>query len=101
MFNIITQIMTMDIEVYTTPSCPYCTKVKQWLDENDYDYTEYNVAENREKAKEMIERTGQRGVPQTFIGETEVIGFQPEKIQQAVEKQDEAEEPEIEGQGGD
>ncbi|MFB6190449.1 MAG: glutaredoxin family protein, partial [Candidatus Nanohaloarchaea archaeon] len=55
--------MTADIQVFTTPSCPYCTKVKQWLEENDYDYDEYNVAENREKAKEMIERTGQRGVP--------------------------------------
>jgi glutaredoxin 3 len=98
MFNILTQIMTMDIEVYTTPSCPYCTKVKQWLEQNDYEYTEYNVAENREKAKEMIKRTGQRGVPQTFIGDTEIIGFQPKKIQQTIEEQGETEEAEIEAQ---
>ena len=77
-----------DIKVFTTPACPYCTKIKQWLDENDHDYEEYNVAENREKAKEMIERTGQKGVPQTFIGDEAVIGFQPDKIQEAIEQQE-------------
>lgn len=75
-----------DIRVFTTPTCPYCDKVKEWLDDNDYDYEDYNVAENKEKAKEMIERTGQRGVPQTFIGDKEVIGFQPDKIEEAVKE---------------
>ncbi|MFP4230161.1 MAG: glutaredoxin family protein [Candidatus Nanohaloarchaea archaeon] len=74
----------VSVEVFTTPTCPYCTKVKQWLDENGYDYEEYNVAENREKAMEMIEKTGQKGVPQTFIGEEAVVGFRPEKIQKLV-----------------
>ena len=77
--------MTEEIEVYTTPSCPYCKKLKQWLDENGYEYTSYNVSENRDKAKEMIERTQQRGVPQTFIGDEEVIGFQPDRIKEIVE----------------
>lgn len=76
-----------DIKVYTTPSCPYCVKIKQWLDENDHEYIEYNVAENREKAKEMIQKTGQRGVPQTVIGDQAVIGFQPQKIEAAIEDQ--------------
>ena len=74
-----------EIEVYTTPSCPYCTKIKQWLDENGYDYEEHNVAENREKAKEMIQLTGRRGVPQTAIGDQVVMGFQPDKIQEAID----------------
>lgn len=82
--------MTEDIQVFTTPSCPYCTKIKQWLDENNYDYVEHNVAENQEKAKEMIEKTGQRGVPQTFVGEKAVIGFQPDKLQEAIEQEIEA-----------
>ncbi len=75
-----------DIKVFTTPSCPYCKKIKDWLDENSYDYDEFNVAEDKEKAREMIQRTGKRGVPQTFIGDTEVIGFQPDKIQEAIEE---------------
>jgi glutaredoxin-like YruB-family protein len=77
--------MTDEIKVYSTPSCPYCNKLKNWLDEQGYEYTDYNVNENQEKAKEMIERTRQRGVPQTFIGDEEVIGFQPEKIKEIVE----------------
>ncbi|WEL23463.1 glutaredoxin family protein [Candidatus Nanohalovita haloferacivicina] len=80
--------MTTDIEVFTTPSCPYCTKIKQWLDENDYEYQEHNVADDREKAREMIKKTGQRGVPQTFIGEKAVIGFQPHKIQEAIDEEE-------------
>lgn len=75
-----------EIEVFTTPSCPYCTKVKQWLDENGHDYVEYNVAENREKAREMIQKTGQRGVPQTVVGDEAVIGFRPDKIQKKIEQ---------------
>jgi glutaredoxin-like YruB-family protein len=77
--------MSEQIEVFTTPTCPYCTKIKEWLEENGYDYQEHNVAENKEKAKEMIEKTGQRGVPQTFIGDKAVIGFQPQEIEKALE----------------
>lgn len=83
--------MTEEIEVFSTPSCPYCHKLKDWLDENDYDYQDYDVSNNRDKAKEMIERTGQRGVPQTFIGDKEIIGFQPEKIKEIVEQQNQSE----------
>lgn len=79
--------MTSDIQVFTTPTCPYCTKIKQWLDENGHEYTEHNVAEDQEKAREMIQKTGQRGVPQTFIGEKAVIGFQPQKIQEAIKEE--------------
>lgn len=77
--------MKEEIEVYSTPACPYCNKLKEWLDEQGYEYTDYNVNENQEKAREMIERTEKRGVPQTFIGDEEVIGFQPDKIREIVE----------------
>ena len=79
--------MKEDIQVFTTPTCPYCTKIKEWLEENGYEYTEHNVAEDKDKAKEMIEETGQRGVPQTFIGEKTVIGFQPNEIEKAIEEE--------------
>jgi glutaredoxin 3 len=79
--------MSEEIEVFTTPSCPYCTKIKEWLEENNYKFIEHNVAEDRDKAKEMIEETGQRGVPQTFVGDKTVIGFQPDKIEKAIEEE--------------
>ena len=73
-----------EIEVYTTPSCPYCTKLKNWLDEEDIEYEAFDLSQNQQKAQELIQKTGQRGVPQTLIkdGDKEkaVIGFQPEKI---------------------
>lgn len=78
--------MTDKIEVFSTPTCPYCTKLKNWLDENGYDYESFDVSNDREAAKRMIERTGQRGVPQTFIGENDIIGFRPEKIEEALEE---------------
>lgn len=78
--------MSDKIEVFSTPTCPYCTKLKNWLDENGYSYKEHNVGEDREAAKRMIERTGQRGVPQTFIGDKEIIGFRPEKVEEAIEE---------------
>lgn len=76
-----------DIEVFTTPTCPYCTKIKEWLDENGYDYTEHDVGEDKEQAKKMIKKTGQRGVPQTFVGDEAIVGFQPNKLQEAIEEE--------------
>jgi glutaredoxin-like YruB-family protein len=76
----------VEINVYTTETCPHCTRLKRWLDENDYDYNEHQVDKNREKAKEMMQRSGRRGVPQTFIGDNVIIGYQPNKIQQAMQR---------------
>ena len=77
-----------DVQVFTTPTCPYCTKVKQWLDENDYEYEEHDVSSNQEKAREMISKTGQRGVPQVFVGETAIVGYRPDRIEEAIEEQE-------------
>ncbi len=82
--------MSTEVNVYTTPSCPYCVKIKQWLNEEEIEYSEHNVANDQEKAKEMIQKTGQRGVPQTIVKkdgeETAIVGFQPQKIKQLIEE---------------
>lgn len=89
MFINVQQYYTLmsEIEVFTTPTCPYCTKIKQWLDENDYEYEEHDVASDQEKAKKMIQKTGQRGVPQTFVGDEAIVGFQPQKIEKAIDQE--------------
>lgn len=74
-----------EIEVFSTPSCPYCTKLKNWLEEEGYEFQEYDVSENKEKAREMMQRTGRKGVPQTFVGDKEIVGFQPDEIRKAIE----------------
>lgn len=80
--------MSDKIEVFSTPTCPYCTKLKNWLDENNYEYKSFDVSNDREAAKRMIERTGQRGVPQTFIDDQEIIGFRPDEIKEIVDDQE-------------
>ncbi|MFB6076157.1 MAG: glutaredoxin family protein [Candidatus Aenigmatarchaeota archaeon] len=74
------------IVVYSTPSCPYCTKVKNYLNQKDVEFEDFNVASNREKAKEMIQKTGQRGVPVTEINGEIIVGFNKPAIDQALEK---------------
>lgn len=63
------------IEVYTTPYCPYCVAAKELLRRKGVDFVEINVASDRERRTEMVERTGGRlTVPQIFIGDTHVGG---------------------------
>ena len=75
----------VEINVYTTQTCPHCTQLKQWLEDNDYDYNEHQVDKDQEKAKEMMQRSGRRGVPQIFIGDKAIVGFQPKKIRSTVQ----------------
>ncbi|MCF7875811.1 glutathione S-transferase N-terminal domain-containing protein [Candidatus Bipolaricaulota bacterium] len=70
-----------NVTIYTTPTCPYCNQAKDYFDENDISFTDYDVSENREKAKEMIEKSGQRGTPVIDINGEIVVGFNKEKIQ--------------------
>lgn len=74
-----------EVTVYTTPTCPWCGKLKDFLDEEGIPYNEVNVAEDVQGAKEMIEKTGQRGVPVTTIGDQVVIGYDPEGIKRLLQ----------------
>lgn len=70
-----------NVTIYTTPSCPYCNAAKDYFDENNVSYTDYDVSQNRQKAKEMIEKSGQRGTPVIDIDGNIVVGFNKEKLQ--------------------
>ncbi len=61
--------------VYSTSKCKYCDELKKFLSANGVKYTEFNVGENKEKLKEMVESTDQMGVPVTNIDGTFVVGF--------------------------
>lgn len=71
---------TPKVVVYSTPTCTFCKQVKEFFTENSVAYEDYNVAEDQEKRREMIERSGQMGVPVIFIGEEMVIGFDEGKL---------------------
>ncbi len=71
-----------EVTVYTTPTCPWCNRLKDFLQEEGIVYNEVNVAEDIDGAKKMITLTGQRSVPVTVIGEQIVIGYNPEGIKE-------------------
>ena len=73
-------IKNMKIEIYSTPACMYCNMMKAYLTQNNIEYTDYNVAEDQAKGKEMVELTGQMGVPVSKIGDNVIIGFDQPKI---------------------
>lgn len=70
----------MNILIYSTTTWPWCTKVKSYLDSKNMAYTDYDVAKDREKAIEMVNKSGQQGVPVLDINGTIVVGFDQNKI---------------------
>ncbi|MFA7150799.1 MAG: glutaredoxin domain-containing protein, partial [Candidatus Paceibacterota bacterium] len=70
------------ILVYTTPVCPYCVTVKNFLKDNNIEFEEIDVSADEKAAEEMISKSGQMGVPVLDIGGEIVIGFDKEKISQ-------------------
>ena len=70
----------MKVVVYSTNSCPYCVMVKEWLDEQGIEFIEKNVQEDPAVAEEMVEKSGQMGVPVTDIDGQIVVGFNVSKL---------------------
>jgi len=74
-----------EVTVYTTPTCPWCQKLKTFLNDQGIPFNEVNVAEDPEQAREMMSKTGQRGVPVTTIGDQVVVGYDPEGIKELIQ----------------
>lgn len=71
-----------NVTIYSTPSCHFCHMAKEFFKEKNVAYTEYDVASNLEKRKEMMEKSGQMGVPVIIIGNDLIVGFNKPKISQ-------------------
>lgn len=74
--------MQKQVTIYSTPTCHFCHAAKEYFDETGVTYQDYNVAEDLEKRKEMIDMTGQMGVPVIRIGDDVVVGFDQAKIKE-------------------
>lgn len=74
--------MEKTVTIYSTPACHFCQAAKDFFSEQGVEYTEHDVASDAEKRQEMIEITGQMGVPVIRIGDDVVIGFEEEKIKE-------------------
>jgi len=78
----------MKIKVYSTAACPWCYKVKEWLNEKKIEFEDIDVGADQEAAREMIEKSGQMGVPVVEVindGKSEIIiGFDEEKLKKVL-----------------
>ena len=72
------------VKVYSTPECPWCKKVKEFLKENNVEYEDIDISANEKARDEMVEKSGQMGVPVIDIDGTIIIGYDVEKIKRAL-----------------
>ncbi len=72
--------MAKKITIYSTPTCHFCQMAKTFFEENKLEYTSYDVASDAAKRTEMINMTGQLGVPVIVIDGEVTIGFDRDKL---------------------
>ena len=76
--------MDKKVKIYSTATCPYCIRAKQFLKENNILFEDVDVSGNKAAAQELIRKTGQMGVPVLDIEGQIIVGFDREKIKQAL-----------------
>jgi glutaredoxin 3 len=68
-------MMAKEVKVYSTPTCPWCKKTKQFLDTNGISYQDFNVAQDQAARDEMVKKSSQTAVPVIIIDGEIVVGF--------------------------
>ena len=76
---------TKTITIYSTPTCHFCHLAKDYFTAHQIPFTDYNVATDLAKRKEMIDISGQMGVPVIKIGDELIVGFDEEHISKLLE----------------
>jgi len=72
--------MEKQVIIYSTPTCHFCHMAKDYFNQNKIEFTELDVATDLEARQDMMNRSGQMGVPQILIGDDLVIGFDKPRI---------------------
>jgi glutaredoxin 3 len=76
----------MNVKVYSTPTCPYCKLVKEYLTERKIDFTDIDVASNAGAANEMVKLSGQMGVPVIDVDGKVIVGWNKDALEEALGK---------------
>jgi len=71
-----------EVKVYSTPTCPYCKMIKKFLEDNSIKYQDLNVAEDKAAREEMINKSGQMGVPVIDIDGELILGFDQAQLKE-------------------
>ena len=74
--------MQKEVTIYSTPSCHFCHAAKDFFTENNITFTDIDVAANADKRVEMVEMTGQLGVPVIRIEDDVIVGFDQGKVKE-------------------
>ena len=74
----------MEVKVYSTPTCPWCIKVKDFLKENNIEFENKDVSTDQKASEEMVEKSGQMGVPVIDINGKIIVGFNQAEIEKAL-----------------
>lgn len=74
-----------DIKIYSTPTCPYCIMTKDYFKKAGIEFENIDVSTDQAKAQEMVEKTGQMGVPVIEIDNNTIIGYQPDVFKKILE----------------
>lgn len=77
--------MAKKVTVYSTSVCPWCHKAKEFLKEHNIPFEDKNVGEDAEARNEMIEKSGQMGVPVIDIDGEIIVGFDRDRIAELLE----------------
>ncbi|MBI2653619.1 glutathione S-transferase N-terminal domain-containing protein [Candidatus Woesearchaeota archaeon] len=73
-----------NVKIYTTTTCPWCMKTKEFLKAHNVKYQEVNVGEDEKARNEMFEKSGQFGVPVTDVNGTIIVGYDKEALKKAL-----------------
>jgi len=77
----------MSVIVYSTNNCPWCVKAKEYLASVGVKYESVDVSTDKEAAAEMVQKTRQRGVPVTKIGDRYIVGFDKDALNSALKEE--------------
>ena len=72
------------VKIYSTPTCPFCKRAKAFFKEHNIEYEDVNVAENEKARDEMVEKSGQMGVPVIEIEKKIIVGFDEHELKKTL-----------------
>ncbi|OHA17811.1 MAG: NrdH-redoxin [Candidatus Taylorbacteria bacterium RIFCSPHIGHO2_01_FULL_46_22b] len=73
-----------EVTIYSTPTCVFCNAAKSFFKQNKISFTEHNVATDLKRRQEMVEKSGQMGVPVITVGDDVIVGFDEPRLKELV-----------------
>ena len=72
------------VKIYSTPSCPWCARTKEFLKSHEIPFTNIDVSMNQRAAQEMIKKSGQMAVPVIEVGKEVILGYDEDRLKEVL-----------------